>query len=89
MKLVVFQIKECIGRADWSGAVAALADYYGLQLPVEYKLDVIRDPRFISEVELFYSDKIYMWSELAGLSYYNRNNPYLPGIAADIYVSAM
>lgn len=88
MKLAIYKIKECISNADWPGAVAALADNYGLQMPPEYKLDVMRGSIFPSEVELFYNNNIYIWSERTGLSCYSRSMPR-PMIAADIYVSRM
>lgn len=62
MKLNSWSIQQALSAADWDAAVAALAAEFGLPLPTQFRIDVIRDGAFIPEVELYVADKRYHWN---------------------------
>ena len=66
MKLNCWRIQQSLNAADWNGAVAVLAAEFGIVLPHELRIDIIRDQAYIHEIELYLIDKSYSWNEITG-----------------------
>lgn len=47
MKLADYEIREALSRKDWPAAVAALARHYDLDMPPEYRMDVMRSVSYV------------------------------------------
>lgn len=86
MKLAEYLIADRLGAGDWRGAAAALADHFRIAIPDDCRLDLLVDPMFVPEVEIWTGAgrHAYSWREgrglYSGLAWHNA------GIAINVYM---
>ena len=88
MKLADYEIREALSRKDWSGAVAALARHYELDMPPEYRMDVMRGVSYVMafHVKIYSSHWICSWREEEGFSYWERRLSLVAKTSVDIWI---
>jgi len=86
VKLADYEIREAVSRKDWSAAVAALARHYGVDMPPEYRMDVMRGMNLF-QVEIYLPERAYAWCETKGFTAWHRRHGNESRMsAADIWI---
>ncbi len=85
MKILDYLIREELQNNNWDEAVHALALNFNLSLPDVFRLDVMRDPYFISEIELYFYGTVYCWQK--NKSFFTRACKSSTVVVADIYTT--
>ena len=85
MKLADYEIREAVSRKDWPAAVAALASHFGITMPPEYRMDVMRGTNLF-QVEIYLPHRAYAWCEDAGLKSWLRRHSVSPSTTVDIWI---
>lgn len=88
MKLADYEIREALSRKDWPAAVAALARHYGVDMPPEYRMDVMRGGSYVKtfQVKIFSPHWIYAWCEEKGLHCWERQHSPVERTSVDIWI---
>jgi hypothetical protein len=87
MKLQTYLIQEAVAVSHWEEAVRVLAGHFGLTMPREFRLDVMRDRYFAHPVvvEIHHDSLLYRWEAETGFTSYDTR--FSTGkIYADIYL---
>jgi hypothetical protein len=87
MKLQTYLMKEALAASDWEEAVRVLAEHFGVAMPREFRLDVMRDKYFAQPVvvEIRHNSLLYRWEAETGFA--SRDTHFFTGkIYADIYL---
>lgn len=88
MKLADYQIREAVSRKDWPAAVAALASHFGITMPPEYRMDVMRAGPSVKtfQVHIFSPHWTHAWCEESGFRCWERRPCTREQIAVDIWI---
>lgn len=88
MKLADYEIQEALVRKDWPAAVAALARHYGVDVPPEYKMNVMRAGPSVKtfHVHIFSPHWIYAWCEEKEFRCWERQHSPGKEMEVDIWI---
>jgi len=89
MKLADYEIREALVRKDWPAAVAALARHYGIDMPPEYRIELMRGVSYVMpfQIKIYSSHWICGWREEEGFHYWERRLPLGEKMSVDIWIS--
>lgn len=87
MKLQTYLMQEAVAASDWEEAVRVLAGHFYLEMPREFRLDVMRDKYFADPVvvEIRHNSLLYRWDADTGFRSYDTRFG-TGNIYADIYL---
>ena len=85
MKLADYEIIEAASRKDYPAAVAALARHYGVDMPPEYRMYVMRGTNLF-QVEIYLPHRAYAWCEEYGFESWLRRHSESPSTTVDIWI---
>lgn len=84
MKLYDYAVREAMDMRLYKDAITLVSSSFGISLPLNFRIDIMRDPCFVPEIEIFSYGKVYCWHLTKG--FFNIECKYSTVIVADVYV---